>query len=198
MGNNAGPHIANIYLHVYEYQYISTLILNNDLVSLKSLSSIFRFQDDLLSLNDNGKFNDVLSDIYPTSMVINNTNISPAKSSYLDLMISVYRGKYRVSLYDKRKDFSFSVISYPFLDGNVPKAQSYGIFISQLVRFSRINSTYNGFYKDVKCLVDKLISQCFNNAALRKKFLKFHTSYIDLWGKFGIDINNKLFLDLFL
>ena len=91
-------------------------------------------------------------------MVINNTNISPAKSSYLDLMISVYRGKYRVSLYDKRKDFSFSVISYPFLDGNVPKAQSYGIFISQLVRFSRINSTYNGFYKDVKCLVDKLIS----------------------------------------
>ena len=65
---------------------------------------------------------------------MNCTNVSPRKCNYLDLCISVYRGKFRVTLYDKRKDYSFNVISYPFLDGNIPKNLSYGVFISQLVK----------------------------------------------------------------
>ena len=33
-----------------------------------------------------------------------------------------------IKLYDKRNDFDFYVINFPFLDGNIPKGQSYGIF----------------------------------------------------------------------
>ena len=80
---------------------------------------------------------------------------------------------YRVVLYDKRKDYSFQVISYPFLDGNIPNNLSYGVFISQLVRFANINTTFDGFLSNVADLVDKLVAQGFNNAALRKKFVKF-------------------------
>ena len=54
------------------------------------------------------------------------------KCNYLDLCISIYRGSFRVVRYDKREDYSLKVISYPFLDGNVPKNLSYGVFISQL------------------------------------------------------------------
>ena len=131
---------------------------------------------------------EVLSFIYPPELVINNTNISARKVNYLDLQISIYRGKFRVILYDKRNDYDFKVISYPFLDGNIPKNLSYGVFSSQLARFCRINTTLKGFLDNVNDLYRKLSCQGFERAALRKKFNKFYQSKIDTWGKFGIDI----------
>ena len=60
-------------------------------------------------------------------MMVSKTKISPCKVSYL--LISIYQGKFRVKLYDKRTSYKFKVISYPFLDGNVPEKPRYGIFI---------------------------------------------------------------------
>jgi hypothetical protein len=188
MGTNAGPQIANTYLHVYEYDYIKKLIENEDEDALKKLEYIFRYQDDLISFNDGGLLGDILNDIYPNEMIVNCTNVSPRKCNYLDLCISVYRGKFRVTLYDKRKNYSFNVISYPFLDGNIPKNLSYGVFVSQLVRFAKINTTEEGFYSNISDLVKKLVSQGFNLAALRKKFQRFYNSKLDIWCKYGVDI----------
>ena len=133
MGTNAALQIANAYLHVYEYEYIKRLIEQGDTESLKRLKDTFRYQDDLIVFNDFNLLHNVLEDIYPKEMIVNNINISARKCCYLDLTISIYQGKFRVStLYDKRKDYNFKVITYPFLDGNVPNNLSYGVFISQL------------------------------------------------------------------
>ena len=35
-------------------------------------------------------------------------------------------------MYDKRDDFSFPIVNYPFLDGDVPLSPSYGVYRSQL------------------------------------------------------------------
>ena len=185
MGISAGPHIANIYLHQFEHEYFKVLYESNDKVALKNMAHIFRFQDDLLALNDSGYLESVLSLIYPPEMVVNKTNISVCKSTFLDLLISIYRGKFLVKLFDKRKEYSFDVISYPFLDGNIPKGPSYGIFISQLVRLARINNSYNSFISDVRSLVIKLVNQQFDPAALRKRFELFVDKYFDIWGKYG-------------
>ena len=185
MGTSAGPHIANIYLHQFEHEYFKILYESNRKGDLAKMENIFRFQDDLLALNDDGFLESVLSLIYPPEMVVNKTNISVCKSTFLDLQISIYRGKFLVKLYDKRRDYSFEVISYPFLDGNVPKGPSYGILISQLVRLARINSSYSSFISDCKFLVRKLINQHFDPAALRKRFEMFVDKYFDIWGKFG-------------
>ena len=99
-------------------------------------------------------------------------------------------------MYDKRKYYNFKVISYPFLDGNIPNNFSYGIFISQLVRFAKINTTFNGFKINVSKLLKKLVSQGFKLAALRKKFNKFYKSKLNVWGKFGIDIYDE-FIEMF-
>ena len=196
MGSNCAPHLANIYLYVYESNYIQSLIESDDGDALSNLQHIFRFQDDCLAVNDNGLFGSIINDVYPSEMIINNTNISVSKCSYLDLLISVYQGKFRICLFDKRRDFRFSVISYPFLDGNVPKAQLHGLLISQLVRFSTVCSTYKVFLDESKKLILKLLSQAFNAASLRKRFFKFYSNYIYLWGKYGVDIIkdfNKIF-----
>ena len=35
---------------------------------------------------------------------------------------------------DKRDDFDFEFVNFPFLDGDVPRSTSYGVYISQLIR----------------------------------------------------------------
>ena len=80
------------------------------------------------------------------------------------------------------------MISYPFLDGSIPKNLSYGVFTSQLVRFAKINTNINGFYTNIANLIKKLVNQGFNCAALRKKFIKFYHTKLNIWGKYGVDI----------
>ena len=32
----------------------------------------------------------------------------------------------------------FDIVNFPFLDGDVPRRTSYGVYISQLIRFARV------------------------------------------------------------
>ena len=40
----------------------------------------------------------------------------------------------------KSTDFDFEIVNFPFLDGGVPRSPSYGVYISQLIRFARVCS----------------------------------------------------------
>ena len=117
------------------------------------------------------------------------TNISPAKSTFLDLTISVYRNKFRYSSYDKRNDFGFDIVKYPNLCGNIPKSQAYGVFISQLVRFATINDNFSSFIKDVKNMVNKLLRQGFDRDILISKYTQFTHNHIGTWYKYGRDLD---------
>ena len=43
-------------------------------------------------------------------------------------------------MYDKRDDFNFEIVNFPFLDGDVPHFPFYGVYISQLIRLTRVFS----------------------------------------------------------
>ena len=43
----------------------------------------------------------------------------------------------KTKIYDTRDDFDFDIVNFPFLDGDVPRSTSYGVYISQLIRFAR-------------------------------------------------------------
>ena len=60
--------------------------------------------------------------------------------------------------------------------------------MSQLVCFVNTNSSFKGVIHDVVRLVRKLVSQGFDLAALRKKFVIFHDRKLDFWSKYGVDI----------
>ena len=188
MGTNSAPHMANIYLLVYEYEYIQKLVRTNKLVEVKSLQHVFRFQDDLIVLNDNGYFDIIFQDIYPIEMVLKKTNVSAQKVNFLDITVSVYQGKFRYECYDKRNDFKFDVISFPFMCGNLPLIQTHGLFVSQLVRYCTTNSTFSSFSKCSNKLYKKLIVQGFQPDRLRKNYDKFCQQHLNIWSKFGIDM----------
>ena len=121
-------------------------------------------------------------------MVLKKTNVSPQKVNFLDTTVSVYQGKFCFKYYDKRDDFKFDVISFPFMCGNLPLVQMHGLFVSQLVRYSNTNSTFNAFSKCSNTLYRKLVKQGFNPLRLKKNFDKFCQQHLDVWCKFGCDM----------
>ena len=48
-------------------------------------------------------------------------------------------------IYDKRDDFDFDTVNLPSLNGDVPRRLSYGVYISQLIRFARVCSQVEDF-----------------------------------------------------
>ena len=49
--------------------------------------------------------------------------------------LSIYNDTVSTKIYDKRDDFD--IVHFPYLDGDVPRRPSYGVYISQLIRFAR-------------------------------------------------------------
>ena len=188
MGTNCAPYLANIYLHVFEYKYLTTLVRNDNIEIAKKLSNMFRYQDDCLLINDNGLFSEHYGHMYPREMILECTNISRDKCTFLDLTISVYKGKFLYKSYDKRNNFGFDIVSYPNITGNVPAAPSYGVYVSQLVRFCDINQSYKHFIADVKVMSAKFISQSFELPILRRKYQDFCRKYFYKWSKYNHDI----------
>ena len=58
----------------------------------------------------------------------------PLKSvSYLDLHIEIDNGgRLKIELVDKRDDFTFPIVNFPFITSNIPAAPAYGVYISEL------------------------------------------------------------------
>ena len=78
---------------------------------------------------------------------------------FLDLLLSISDGFVKTKIYDKRDDFDFDIVNFPFLDGDVPRSASYGLYISQLIRFARVSSHVDDFNTRNKVLTAKLLRQ---------------------------------------
>ena len=50
-------------------------------------------------------------------------------------------------MYDKRDEFYFEIVNFLFLDEDVPRSPSYGVYISQPIRFARVCSNVSDFNK---------------------------------------------------
>ena len=112
----------------------------------------------------------MVNQIYPPELQFNKANISDTEASFLNLHLSIYNGFVSSKIYDKRDDFYFDIVNFPFLDGNVPCRPSYGVYISQLIRFARVCSHVDDFNTRNKCLTAKLLKQGYRYHKLRKAF----------------------------
>ena len=140
MGTDCAPLLANLFLFFYEYSYMRDLI-KTDLVLAKKLYNTMRYIDDLLTLN-NATFHSVIADIYPSELQLKKTTECGTQLSYLDILITIENGKYSTAVYDKRDNFNFNIVNFPYLSSNIPSGPAYGVYISQLVRIGRICSNY--------------------------------------------------------
>ena len=91
-------------------------------------------------------------------------------------------------IYDKRDDFNFDIVNFPFLDGDVPQRPSYGVYISQLIRFARASSHVTDFKNRNKFLTAKLLKQGYLYHKLRKAFSKFYRRHFELIEKYHVSL----------
>ena len=87
----------------------------------------------------------MVGQIYPTELPLNKANSSDTEAPFLDLYLSITNGIVSSKIYDKRDDFNFEIVNFPFLDADVPRSPSYGVYISPLIRFSRVCSYVDDF-----------------------------------------------------
>ena len=73
-------------------------------------------------------------------------------------------------MFDKRENFGFDIVNFPFIDGDVPHLTSYGVDISQLIRFPRVSSHVDDFNTRNKVLTAKLLRQGDGYHKLRRRF----------------------------
>ena len=109
--------------------------------------------------------------IYPPELRLNKTNTADAEAPFLDLHLSISNGFVSSKIYDKRDDCDFDIVNFPFLDGDVPRSTSYGVYISQLIRFARWSSHVADFNARNKSLTAKLLQQGYRYHKLRKTFI---------------------------
>ena len=145
MGTNCAPLLADLFLYSYEAEFIQTLIKSGKQHLAKSFHYTYRYIDDVLSFN-NPKFGNYIVDIYPAELEIKDTTHADHRASYLDLDLSYDIDKpLQVKLYDKRADFNFNIVNFPFLSSNIPQSPAYGVYVSQLIRYARASSAYSDF-----------------------------------------------------
>ena len=94
-----------------------------------------------------------------TFFEIKETTETAASSSLLDCYLYIDNGKRATRLYDKRDDFNFPIINFPFLSSNIPSTPAYGVYVSQLIRYARAFSNNQDFMERGKVLTTKLLSQ---------------------------------------
>ena len=109
----------------------------------------------------------------------------------MDLHLSIVDGFVSCKIYGKRDDIDIEIVNFPFLDGDVPCAAPYGVYISQLIRFARVSSHVTDFNTRNKLLTAKLLNQGYRYK-LRKAFSKFYRRHSVLVSKFNIGLKSLL------
>ena len=150
---------------------------------IDAFNTTSRYVDYILNIN-NTYFDNMVSQIYPSELQFNKANISDTEAAFLDLHLSISNDIVSTKIYDRRVDFDFEIVNFPFLDGDVPRSTSYVVYISQFICFATTSSNVVDFGPRNKLLTQKLLKQGYRYHRLRNAFSKFYRRYYDLISRF--------------
>ena len=125
---------------------------------IDAFNTTSRYLDDILNIN-NVYLDNMVSQIYSSELQLNKANTSDTKAAFLDLLLSIFNDIVSTQIYSKHDDFDFEIVNFPFLDVDVPRSTSYGVYISQLIRFARASSHVADFKTCNKLLTQKFLKQ---------------------------------------
>ena len=132
--------------------------------------------------------------INPPELQLYKAKTSDTEAPFLDLhsITSIFNGFVSSKIYDNCDYFDFDTVNFPFLDGDVPRRPSYGVYIPQLIGFALVCSHVDDFDTRNKCLTAKLLKQCYRYHKLRKAFSKFYRQHYEMISKFNVGLKSLL------
>ena len=158
---------------------------------IEAFKSTSRYLDDLLNI-DSPYFEGMVNRIYPPELQLNKAKNSNTEAPFWGLHLSISNGFVSSKIYDKRHDFDFDIVNFPYLDADVPRSTSNRVYISQLIRFARVCSHVADFNARNKSLTAKLLLQGYRYHKLRKTFSKFYRRHYELVSKFNVGLKPLL------
>ena len=78
------------------------------------------------------------------------------------------------------RSIQLHITNFHFPRSNIPSSPAYGVFISQLIRYARICTSYECFIPRVVRLPCKLLGQGYVRESLKSSLRKFYGRYGDL------------------
>ena len=171
MGTNCALLIADLFLFCYERNFMMSLTDDKQSDIIDAFSTTSRYLDDSLNTN-NVYFYTMVRQIYLSNLQLYKAITSDTEAAFLNLHLSIYNDIVSTKINDKRDDFDFEIVNFPFLDGDVPRSTSYGFYISQLICFARASSHAADFNTRNKLFTQKLLQQGYRCHKLRKTISK--------------------------
>ena len=129
IGTNFAPLVADLFLVCYERDFMTSLSDDNQTDIIEAFDSTSRYLDYLLNI-DNPYFEGMVNQIYPPDLQLNKAYTSDTEAPFLDLYLSISNGFNSSKIYDKRVDFDFDIVNFPFLDGDVPRRPSLSVYFT--------------------------------------------------------------------
>ena len=122
------------------------------------------------------------------------SNVTPPdiEMSPAMIIIIINNGKCSTAVYDKRDDFNFKIVNFPYLSSNIPSGPAYGVYISQLVRIGRICSDYSDFTLRHFKLTERLIHQGYRYSDLCRSFYKLAKKHSLIMNKYSCSIRKHV------
>ena len=162
MGTDCAPFLANLYLFVLEYKWVTGLEQTEaGRARLEQLGEVSRYIDDLFCVNGEEVVGDSIGELY-RGLEVKKESKESYRTHFLDLSVTVYDKRLLVDTYDKRDDFPFAVRSYPHLSGNVHRRRAHGIVLGQLRRYGSACDNFRSFKDRLKALTIRLVRQEFD------------------------------------
>ena len=155
----------------------------NDLIKVRKLSNIFRFLDDLNSINDSGEFESNYSNIYREELQLGEGNTDKHEASFLDLNIKIKDGKFHFGFFGKTDLFHFSNIRMPDKSSNVPSRILYSAIGGESLRRARANNNPASFSTAIKSPIGRMNRQGVSMG-------KINSSILNFFNKHHSDFNN--------
>ena len=81
------------------------------------------------------------------------------------------------------------IVNFPFICNNIPAAPAYGVYISQMIRYSKACSSYQDFLDRGLLLAGKLLNQWFLLIKWKSLLRKFYGRHHDLVDRYGISVS---------
>ena len=172
--------IVFFFYFCYERDFITSLSGYNQADIIEAFNSTFRCLDEPLNIG-NPYFEGMVNQIYPPKLQLNKANTSDTCYIYLFPTV-LFPPKD-----DKHDNFDFDIFGI-----DVPRLPSYGVFISQLIRFARVCGHVDDFNARSKYLTSKILKQDYRFHKLIKAFSKFYRRHNKLVSKFNVGLKSYI------
>jgi hypothetical protein len=170
MGLDSAPQIANLLLHEIEFTYFMECLKEKRYHICRRLSHTFRYIDDITVINGEGVLDEIMKFLYPPCLKLEKVNSVTYSADVLDLHIWIdpYTKNFCISTFDKRRQFDFTVTCMPFLYSNVSLRMCHNVVISQILRHSFLNDSFEDFVVNLKALFATLTKRGYCRELLWK------------------------------